>query len=120
MNTTKLKGLLATVITFFVFAANAQNAATTKENPRKMEVTIKTTVECALCKKNLESKLGKFKGVRTVTADFAKKEVQVVYNSKKVTVEEIKKAIADIGYDADEVKANNKMLKILEHKAKNP
>lgn len=101
------------MLSMFLFVATAQ-----AQNPRKTEIKIKSTVECAMCKKNLESKLGKVKGVRKVTADFNTKEITVVYNAKRISPEEIRKAIADIGYDADDVKANNKMTKLLEHKQK--
>ena len=89
------------------------------ENPRKMTVTIKSTVECDLCKKNVEKQLSKLKGIRKVSADFKTHEITVTYNSKKVNIDQIKKAIADIGYDADDVPANNRMNQLLKHKKQN-
>jgi periplasmic mercuric ion binding protein len=109
----KIKFILPVILSVLFLSVNAQSA-----NPRKMEVKIKSTVECAMCKKNLETKLGKIKGIRKVTADYAAKEITVVYNSKKISLDEIKKAIAEIGYDADEVPANNKLTKLLKHKEK--
>ncbi|MBC7864139.1 MAG: heavy-metal-associated domain-containing protein [Bacteroidia bacterium] len=110
MNAYRFKGVLVLIMALFLLQGKAQNA-------RRTEVVIKTSVECDKCKKNIESKLSKVKGVRKVTADYTKHEVKVMYNAKRITLEEVKNAIANIGYDADDIKANNK-LKALEHEKK--
>ena len=95
----------------FVFSASAQKAL-----PRKTESKIKSSVECAMCKKNVEKQLSKIKGIRKVNADFQTHEITVVYNPRRITIEEIRTAISNMGYDADDVKANNRMTKDLQHK----
>jgi copper chaperone CopZ len=89
------------------------------QNPRKLSATIKSSVECEFCKKNVEKNLAKVKGIKNVKVDFSLHEIKVVYNSKKISLEEIKKAIADLGYDADEIPANNRMNRLLKHKNQN-
>lgn len=110
MKSLTLKSLFVAVLSLFVLTANA------RVQPRKAEIVIKSTVECALCKKNVETNLGKVKGVRKVTADFNKKEITVVYNPRRISPEELRKKISEMGYDADDVKANNRANTLLKHK----
>jgi periplasmic mercuric ion binding protein len=83
---------------------------------RKTSATIKSTVECELCKVNIEKNLSKVKGVRKVNANYQQHQIEVVYNSRKISLAEIKKIISDLGYDADEVPANNRMNQLLKHR----
>ena len=84
------------------------------DNPRKVKVTIKTSAECVYCKENLEESLRKIKGIRKVECDYVKHELYIVYNSKKITLEQIKVKINELGYDADGQKANFDKFKKLE------
>jgi periplasmic mercuric ion binding protein len=113
MKTFQLKSILTAVLLLFIFSVSAQKAAAL---PRKAESKIKSTVECPMCKKNVEKNLSKLKGIRKVNADYKTQEITVVYNPRRISLDEIKKAISDMGYDADEVKANNRLTKELKHK----
>ncbi len=75
---------------------------------KKAEVKFKTSAKCGMCKKRIERDLGVTKGVSSANLDLQTKEVTVVYNPKKTSPEKLKKAISMIGYDADEVMANEK------------
>jgi mercuric ion binding protein len=86
------------------------------QNPRKMKSVIKTSAECEFCKKNIEKNLSKVKGIKKVECDFVKHEVSFVYNSKKITLEEIRKQLIILGYDADDQKANFDKFKKIDHK----
>ncbi len=66
-----------------------------------------------MCKKTIESEIGKMTGVKKATLDVETKVLTVEYNSKKTNPDKIRKAIAAIGYDADDVKANNRKQKEL-------
>ncbi|MDR6560564.1 MULTISPECIES: heavy metal-associated domain-containing protein [Arcicella] len=80
------------------------------ETPKTETVKIKTSAICEMCKERIEKKLAFTKGVSESNLNIESKEkiVTVTYNPKKTSVEKIKKAIADVGYDADEVTANAK------------
>lgn len=108
----KIKILLAVVSCFFI----SSGLFSQTKSPRKATVVIKSSVECEFCKSNVEKKLSKIKGVQKVTADYKTHEITVRYNSRRIKIEEIKKAISDFGYDADEIPANNRMNTILKHK----
>lgn len=96
---------------FYFFLSNNASAG----NPRKVKVTIKTSAECVYCKENLEESLAKVKGIRKVKCDYVKHEVYVVYNSKKISIEQIRTKMNEMGYDADDQKANFDKFKKSEH-----
>ncbi|MGZ5247472.1 MAG: heavy-metal-associated domain-containing protein [Flavitalea sp.] len=70
-------------------------------------VTIKTpTVQCESCKKRIESYLGREQGIQKVTVDYKKKTTKVTFVSDRTNIENVKASIANAGYDADDVTAN--------------
>jgi len=71
-------------------------------------INIKTSAECDMCKEKLETELGRTKGVKSVVVDLKTQVATVVYNSSKTNPEKIRTVISNIGYDADDVKANNR------------
>ena len=109
MKTIKLFIVLLT----FAFALNA--SAQSKET-----ITIKTSAECDMCEKKIEKFVALEKGVKKADMNLATKEITVTYNPKKTNPEAIKKAINSIGYDADDMPANNKAYKKLEKCCQKP
>jgi copper chaperone CopZ len=69
------------------------------------EVIIQTSAQCGDCKERIESKLNYTKGVVFGELDLDSKKVTVRYKTKSISLQEIKQAIASIGYSADDVKA---------------
>ena len=76
-------------------------------------VKIKTSAECEMCKTKLEKEVGLMKGVKSVTLDLTTQVATVVYNNTKTEPGKIRTVISNIGYDADDVKANNRAQKKL-------
>jgi periplasmic mercuric ion binding protein len=72
----------------------------------KPTVVIHTSSECGTCKQIMEDKLNYVKGILFAELNMETKELTVKYNAKKITLDEIRKAISNLGYDADEVNAN--------------
>lgn len=70
------------------------------------QVIIKTSSECAMCKERIEEELNYTKGVSYVNLDLASKELTVKYKPEKISLDKIREIISNLGYDADEVKAN--------------
>lgn len=112
-----MRPLSVKVFVAVLFSVFVMTSVFAQKPPRKDEIVIKSTVECALCKKNVEASLGKVKGIRKVSADFSKKEITVAFNPRRISADEIKKKLAELGYDADDIKANNRMTQMLKHKA---
>lgn len=75
---------------------------------------IQTSAQCEMCKKKIEKKVMAVKGVKNAVLDMNTKTVKVKYDSKKVQLNEIKTAITQAGYDADDMKADEKAYSQLE------
>lgn len=76
-------------------------------------IVINTTAQCDMCRMKIEGKLNESKGVKMATLDIKTKKLTVKYNPEKTTPEDIKKAVAELGYDADDVKGNQEAHKNL-------
>ena len=93
-----MKNLVMVLLTFLsINVVSAQKAE---------KVVIKTSAECGDCKERIESKLNYTKGISFAELDYETKELTVKFKPDKITLAEIKKIISELGYDADEVKAN--------------
>lgn len=86
------------------YNTHAQKSA--KSSPITETVVLMTSAQCDMCKARIEGKLGESKGVRMVALDIRSKKLTVKYNPEKTTVDEIKRAVAALGYDADEAKGD--------------
>ena len=78
-------------------------------------VKIKTSAECDMCKKRIENGIGVMKGVKKAELDLTTKVLTVEYNPKKISPDKIRTAISNLGYDADDIKANNRSQQNLPH-----
>jgi periplasmic mercuric ion binding protein len=84
-------------------------------------VVIKTpTVQCESCKARIEQYLLHEEGITAVDVNYKKKITTVTYITDRTNVENIKAAIADAGYDADDVKAEADAYKRLPSCCKKP
>lgn len=64
------------------------------------------TVQCKMCKEKIERYFYQEEGVKSMVVDFKKKVATVKYYTDRTNIENIKTAIANVGYDADDVTAN--------------
>lgn len=71
------------------------------------------TVQCEECKDRIEKYLSREDGVTMVKVDYKKKTCKVTYLWDRTTVENIKTAIANTGYDAGDVTADAEAYKKL-------
>ena len=84
-------------------------------------VTISTpTVQCEMCKERIEKYMKREDGVAKVNVDYKKKKTKVTYYAERTNIENIKTAIANVGYDADDVTANEESYKELPKCCKKP
>jgi copper chaperone CopZ len=89
---------------FFMLLMHSGVQAQEKEQ-KFQTVVIMTSSECGDCKERIEGALNYTKGVVFAELDVATKQVTVKFATKKITLQQVKEAIAAIGYDADDVKA---------------
>ena len=70
-------------------------------------VTIKTpAAACEVCKERIESYLKQEPGIQKSVVDIKKKITKVTYYTDRTNIENIKTAIANAGFDADDISAN--------------
>lgn len=82
---------------------------------------IKTpTVGCEECKTRIETYLKRYDGVGYIMVNWRRKETTVKYITDRINIEEIKTAISNAGYDADDVPANEDSYKRLPKTCKKP
>ena len=90
---------------------------------QKKPVTVKIMtpgIKCEECKKRVEDYLKYEEGVTKVVANFRSGYVNVTYLKDRTNLENIKTAIANVGYDADDVKADEDAYKKLPKTCKRP
>ena len=96
------------------FAANAQTKAV-------QTVKIATpTVQCEMCKKRIETYLKRYDGVGFINVNVKKNETTVKYLTDRINEEEVKTAIANAGYDANDITADPDSYKRLPICCKKP
>jgi periplasmic mercuric ion binding protein len=102
------------VIVGFTFSSSAQTKSL-------QTVKINTpTVQCSTCKNKIETYLKRYNGITSVNVNYKKKETTVKYVTDRINEEEIKAAIANAGYDANDVTANPDSYKRLPQCCKKP
>jgi mercuric ion binding protein len=78
------------------------------------------TIQCNMCKKSIEDVLKRYDGVMTAVVNVKKKDVTVKYITDRTNEEIIKTAIANAGYDANDIAANPDAYKALPKCCKKP
>jgi copper chaperone CopZ len=89
--------LIAIIATLSFSVAHAQKSIETVE--------IQTSAVCDMCKETIEKQLAFTKGVTSAELDVKTAIVTVSYKTNKTTIDDIRAAINEVGYDADESKA---------------
>lgn len=97
---------VAAILILFTTSVKAQDSTI-------VELKVKTSSVCGMCKETIEEALAFEKGVKKSSLDVKSQIVTVTYNSKKTTPEKIRLAISNSGYDADDIPANPKAYKKL-------
>lgn len=97
------------ILTAALISLTALNA---KAESKTAKISVKASIycdhckQCSSCGKRLYDAVYTEKGIRKVSIDPEQKTVEVSYNSGKTSPEAIRKAIAKVGFDADDVKAD--------------
>ncbi len=65
------------------------------------------TVQCEACKDRIEKHLFREYGMSSTKADYRKHIVTVTYYTDRTNIENIKTSLANLGYDADDVTADD-------------
>ncbi len=96
------------------------STASAQIKPIKVVKISTPTVQCDQCKKTIEELLRRYDGVTFANVNVKKKETTVKYLIDRTNEENLKAAIANAGYDANEIKANPEVYKSLPKCCKKP
>jgi copper chaperone CopZ len=69
---------------------------------------------CGMCKERIENSCIKVKGIKMVNWNLENREIKVIYNTKKISIDEIHKFIASIGHDTKKEKAPEEIYNSLD------
>lgn len=112
-----MKKIASFMMTLMVVMLSGQLAA---QAPKTAELEIKTSAQCNMCKETIEKAMAFEKGVTKANLDVETKILKVTYKVAKTTPEAIRKAVSEVGYDADDVAADPKAYANLSDCCKKP
>jgi mercuric ion binding protein len=90
----------------FILLAGLSGPAVAQQKAVQKVVINTPGVQCEACKTRIENHLAHEDGVASVKADYRKHTVTFVYYSDRTNIENLKTALANLGYDADDVTAD--------------
>src|SRR5690349_9475821 len=93
----KTKFLFISIVFLFAFANLSAQSTVTKAN-------LKVYGNCSMCKVRIETALDRA-GIKQAQWNPQTKNLEVIYNSKKISEQRIHEWIAAAGHDTDQVKA---------------
>ena len=112
-----MKKFSLTIVAFLILAMGSQLAA---QNPKTADLEIKTSAQCSMCKETIEKAMAFEKGVVKYELVVETKILKVTYKPSKTSPETIRKAVSEVGYDADDVAADPKAYQNLADCCKKP
>jgi mercuric ion binding protein len=100
-----MKNILVGIMMLFVTFSTQAQEKTNKNAKYSFEVN----GSCDLCKKRIEKAAFSVSGVKLAVWDIETHQLNLILNEQKCTVSEVKKAIANVGHDTEEVKATDEV-----------
>lgn len=95
------KLILLALVSLITLGANAQKASKNEQS-----VTIQTNGVCQKCADKFNENVPYFKGVKSYTYDQKTAKLTIKYDSKKTNPDQLRQQISKLGYNADDVKAD--------------
>jgi periplasmic mercuric ion binding protein len=92
----------------FLFALPALTSAELLAQSKTSKASIKVYGNCVMCKQRIETALDQA-GIKLATWDNKTRNLEVVYNSKKISEQKIHELVAGAGHDTDKVKAKDEV-----------
>ena len=106
MTMNNFKSFLFIIFIFFIGEFNAQKAKTET-------IVFQTSAQCGMCKERIEDVLNFVPGVQFAELNLKDMSLKIKYRAKKISAEELRICVSEIGYSADDVKANEEAMKKL-------
>lgn len=92
-------GMLLLVVTFSTQAQERKN--------KNAKYDIEVSGNCEMCKKRIEQAAFSVKGVKSAEWYIDSHVLHLIINEEKCSIADVKKAIAKVGHDTDEIKATD-------------
>src|SRR6476660_6036690 len=102
--------ILGMLLVLVGFTANAQD----KKN-KNAKYTFEVNGNCDQCQKRIQKASYSVDGVKSALWDVDTHQLTLILNEEKCNVLDVKKAVAKIGHDTEEVKATDEDYKNLHH-----
>lgn len=83
------------------------------EHSTILEASINVNGNCGMCQTNIETAAKSVKGVLKAHWDADKKILQISYSAGKVSVDDVEKAVAAVGYDTQKYRADDQVYNSL-------
>ncbi|MFT6166718.1 MAG: copper chaperone CopZ [Vicingaceae bacterium] len=115
----KKRVLKAVFVTLFAFSGSslmANNSALSEKVVLANDSTVeefKVYGNCGMCKKTIEGSLKDEESIYSAVWNKETKMIEVNYNEDAISLDEIKKKIAEVGYDTEEYRATEETYKEL-------
>lgn len=115
MNTLTKLFFLSLFVSTFSYSQESKPQMNVEEMTVIKETSIDVpTIKCGSCVKTVSSVLKKLDGVKEVNVDKKTKKASVKYDSEKVKIADMESAISKAGYDANEMKKDEKAYEELD------
>ncbi|NUM80809.1 cation transporter [bacterium] len=102
------KLILVLMISLMGISVQAQE----KKN-KNAKYDIEVNGNCDMCKKRIEKAALSVKGVKSAVWHADHQDMHLILDENKCTVDQVHKAVANVGHDTDKVKANDEAYKDL-------
>ncbi|MFY7665525.1 heavy-metal-associated domain-containing protein [Flavobacterium sp.] len=104
-----MKNLVYLVLLFVAFSAQAQ------QKNKNAKVSVEVNGNCEQCKKRIEKAAYSVPGVKSAEWHIDDKVLHLIINETKCSVTDVEKAVAKIGHDTKNVKADDETYNNLHH-----
>lgn len=94
--------ILGMMLLFVAFSSQAQD----KKN-KNAKYAVEVNGNCDQCQKRIQKAAYSVSGVKSAIWNIETHELSLILNEEKSSVIDVKKAVANVGHDTDEVKASN-------------
>lgn len=74
---------------------------------KNKQIVFKVSGNCGMCKKRIEKAAYSVKGVKSADWHIDHKDIHLIIDETKCSVEDVQKAIANVGHDTEVVKATD-------------
>ncbi|MDG1146815.1 MAG: heavy-metal-associated domain-containing protein [Crocinitomicaceae bacterium] len=95
------KSILA-LVALFMLAFNS------KAQSGREQTSFKVYGNCGMCERKIEGAVNEQQGVFSADWNVESKKMTIKYDSKQITLDELKQLIADVGYDSDSHRSTDK------------